>query len=297
MLDFAIWRSDVAPDPDCIDRALSAAATARAFVTARKRARVQSRGRAGQPAIPVRNPAAADVLQWNSAWLFVVFSLAMLVAFWPTYFSRLSAQPTYHPHAHGLAMAAWCAMLVTQAWLIRTNRRPLHRRIGTLSYALVPLMVITTINFIHFRVRAVQDLGAFGLYFLSLIVNALIAFLVLYGLALYYRRDAAVHARYMVCTIFPLFTPVTDRLIGAHIPSIVPLVPRIDGAPILPVAGFILADVTLLALSIWDWRANRRAVLPIALGVVVLYHVSVLTFYRLPSWAAFGAWFVRQPLS
>jgi len=265
-------------------------------VTTRKQRRA-ARDRGPAPAAFARPLAAADRLQWNSAWLFIAFSLAMLVAFWPSYFSRLSAQPTYHPHAHGLAMTLWCAMLVTQAWLIRTNRRRLHRRIGSLSYALVPLMVITTINFIHYRLEGAQDLGGFGLYFLSLIVNALLAFLVLYGLALYYRRDAATHARYMVCTIFPLLTPVTDRLIGVHAPGIIPLVPRIDGAPILPVAGFILADVMLVALSIWDWRANGRRVFPVALGVVLLYHASVLTFYRFPFWAAFGAWFVRQPLS
>lgn len=263
--------------------------------------RKQRRSLKGRPS-PLSSPARAlaltDALQWNSAWLFVAFGLAMLVAFWPTYFSRLSVQTTYHPHAHGIAMSLWCAMLVTQAWLIRSNQRRLHRRIGALSYVLVPLMVITTINFIHFRVQGARDLGSFGLYFLALIVNALVAFLVLYGLAMMYRRDAPTHARYMASTIFPLFTPVTDRLIGAHMPSIVPLVPQIDGVPILPVAGFILADLMLVGLSIWDWRANsRRNVFPVALGVVLLYHVSVLTFYRWPFWAAFGAWFVRQPFS
>jgi hypothetical protein len=91
---------------------------------------------------------------------------------------------------------------------------------------------------------------------------------------------------------------VTDRLIGAHMPAIIPLVPQIDGAPVLPVAGFILADLLLAGLSIWDWRANgRKNVFPVALGVVLLYHASVLTFYRFSFWAAFGAWFTRQPFS
>ena len=64
------------------------------------------------------------------------------------------------------------------------------------------------------------------------------------------------------------------------------------------VVGFLLADVLLLALAIWDWRANRRKdVFPIALGMMVLYHVSVLTLYRVPLWKAFGEWFVKLPLS
>jgi hypothetical protein len=54
----------------------------------------------------------------------------------------------------------------------------------------------------------------------------------------------------------------------------------------------------LLALTIWDWRAKRRlAVFPIALGLLLAYHVSVLTFHRIPAWRSFAAWFAGLPLS
>lgn len=229
--------------------------------------------------------------------LFAGFVVAMLVAFWPSYFSRLGDQPSYHPHAHGLAMSAWCLLLVSQAWLIRVGSRDIHRGMGAASYVLVPVMMVATLNFLHFRVREAQELGPVGLYMVALIVNGLIAFLVLYALAMAYRRQPAVHGRFMVCTVFPLFTPVTDRLIGRFWPSLVPLVPRIDGAPVLPVVGFLLADVMLLALSVWDWRANKRAVFPVALVVLLAYHGSVLTFHQFAWWAAFGRWFVSLPLS
>jgi len=98
--------------------------------------------------------------------------------------------------------------------------------------------------------------------------------------------------------VFPLFTPVTDRLIGAHWPSLVSVVPRIDGSPVVAFAGFVLADALLVALAAWDWRANRRLdVFPVALGVLLLYHVSALTLYRVPAWHAFCAWFLGLPLS
>jgi len=60
----------------------------------------------------------------------------------------------------------------------------------------------------------------------ALMLNAIAAFVVLYGLAIYYRRQPLQHARYMGCTVFPLFTPITDRLIYAHWPSLTSLVPR-----------------------------------------------------------------------
>jgi hypothetical protein len=102
----------------------------------------------------------------------------------------------------------------------------------------------------------------------------------------------------MIATVFPLFTPITDRLIGAHWSSLVALAPRIDGSPILPVFGFALADVILLGLAAWDWRANRRAdVFAPAFAALAIYHMSVLTLYRVPAWSAFCAWFLGLPLS
>ena len=247
----------------------------------------------------VRRPAVAAVpaVHRHGLRLFVAFSLAMLVAFWPSYFARLSSQPTYHPHAHGLTMTLWVLLLVAQAWLIAGGRRQTHRQMGLLSYALVPALVVAAFNFLHFRVRDAADLGASGLLFVTLVVNALVAFLVLYGLAMWYRTQPALHARFMIASVFPLFTPVTDRLIGRYLPSIVPLVPRVDGSPVVPAAGFLLADVILIGLSVWDWTANKRLVFPLALAVLVLYHASVLTFYQFGFWQAFGRWFVTLPLS
>jgi len=54
----------------------------------------------------------------------------------------------------------------------------------------------------------------------------------------------------------------------------------------------------LLGLAAWDWRANRRVdVFAAALAVLALYHVSVLTLYRVPAWSAFCSWFLSLPLS
>jgi hypothetical protein len=102
----------------------------------------------------------------------------------------------------------------------------------------------------------------------------------------------------MIATLFPFFTPVTDRLIAGFVPSLIPLVPAIGGSPVLGVVGFLLADAMLVGLAAWDWRVNRRTdVFPVALVVLVLFHVSVMTFHRLTLWAAFGNWFVGLPLS
>jgi len=131
-----------------------------------------------------------------------------------------------------------------------------------------------------------------GFYQFALMFNAVVCFVVLYALAMIYRRQPLVHARFMICTIFPLFTPVTDRLIYVHWPSLVTSVPALDGVPLVQVLGFALADVLLAALIAWDWLKNRRVgAIASALGVVALYQLSVLTFYRFEWWHSFTYWF------
>jgi hypothetical protein len=241
-----------------------------------------------------------------SARFLLVFLVCMVLAFWPTYFSRLFEQPNLRFHAHGIALTLWCVLLVVQPQLLRTGRRGVHRVLGKASYVLAPALVAITLSFIHYRVGGGIAPGAplalSDLYFLALTLNALAAFAVLYGLAIYYRRDAQVHGRYMLCTVFPLFTPVTDRLIAARAPQLLAYVPHVGGSPLVQVAGFLLADLILIALSLWDWRAaphtkRRTHVFPVALAVLLVYHASVLTLPFAPPWGAFCAWFLGLPLS
>lgn len=238
----------------------------------------------------------------NSVMFFALFLGSMIVAFWPSYFWRLAAQPDLRFHTHGVPMVAWCVLLVAQGLLIRTNRRALHRTLGKVAYFVAAALVVTTVSFIQYRVgpvpNGVTTLPASVGYFLALTLNSIVAFSVLFGLAVYYRKRPAIHARYMVCTVLPFITPVSDRLLGAHVPAVAGLVPRVAGAPVLPVVGFLLADLILVGLMVWDWRSNRRfGVFAVALVVLGAYHVSVLTFHALPFWQSFGLWFLGLPLS
>jgi hypothetical protein len=185
-----------------------------------------------------------------------------------------------------------------KAWLIRTGRKHLHRQIGKAYYALVAFLILATTNLVHFRIHSAGPLTNVGLYFLALVLNSIVVFLCLYALAIYHRRTPAIHARYMICTLFPFVTPVTDRIIAVNFPSLLREVPVIDGAPVVPVIGFALADIILVALTLWDWRSGRRLkVFPIALVLVLIYHAGVLSFYRFGFWRSFGEWFLSLPLS
>jgi hypothetical protein len=195
-------------------------------------------------------------------------------------------------HLHGATLFLWCLMLIIQPFLIRKKMNLLHRRIGKFSYVLVPTLVFTTFDLLRYRIK---QQPAIDYTFVALVVNALIAFIILYGLAIYYRKKSAVHARYMLCTIFPFFTPATDRIISIYFPSTLEYFPMLNGQPNVMLFGFALADAILIALCIWDWKSHRRLnVFPVALLVLLFYHYSVNTFYQYNFWKTFSDWLINE---
>ena len=232
---------------------------------------------------------------WQRSYLyFVLFFLLAIFGFWLTYFTRIFEQESYRMHLHGLALILWCLMLIVQPYLIRSKKNRLHKSIGKFSYLLVPFMLFSTVDLLKFKIDKNAALDSMDYHFIALVINALIAFVLFYGLAIYYRKQTTVHARFMVCTAFPMVTPITDRIIHIHFPSLLAYFPQIEGNPIAPVFGFALADLILLGLSIWDWRSHRRwNVFPLVLLVLLAYHYSVLNFHQFAFWQSFCNWFFQ----
>ncbi|WP_075349705.1 hypothetical protein [Algoriphagus marinus] len=231
-------------------------------------------------------------LNQRSHYFFAGFFVLILIGFWFTYFTRILDQENYRMHTHGIALIIWCLMLVVQPFLIRARMNSLHKSIGKFSYVLVPILIFTTIDLLRYKLNGVQ-LSTMDYFFVALVINALIAFVIFYGLSIYHKKRVGLHARYMICTIFPMVTPATDRIIGFYFPSLIPHLYTIEGNPILPVVGFLMADLILVGLSIWDWKSHKRwNVFPFALLVVLMYHYSVLYFYKFDFWKTFSSWVV-----
>jgi hypothetical protein len=234
----------------------------------------------------------------NSVLGFAVFFVAALFAFWPSYFTHLGKPINIHFHAHGLSMSLWLVLLILQGFLIRLNLRKFHRWLGVLSYFLVPIVAISALKLMHFNTGYLPQYGTGHFYFFALVTNGIIAYLIFYGMAIFNKKTPAIHARWMVCTVFPLISPVTDRIIYRHIPDLVPYVPKIGNMPVVPTAGFALADLVVLALAIWDWRSTGRLnVFPVALLILLAYHWSVLYIHQFSFWQKLATWFFQLPIS
>lgn len=229
---------------------------------------------------------------------FILFFAFVLWAFWSSYYGTILQQHSLSVRLHASAMTLWCLMLISQGLLIRTKHLTAHRLIGKFSYILVPFIIWSGAHLAYQTIiQAPAGTNAYY-YMIALMYNSLILFSILYILAMWHRKKSHVHARYMACTVFPLITPVTDRLIYKYFDGLIPLAPTmVDGMPMVPAIGFALVDMFLLFLIVWDWLKHRHIkVFPAVLIMLVVYQISVLTFYKYGFWKIIGDQFMKLPV-
>jgi hypothetical protein len=137
-----------------------------------------------------------------------------LIGFYPSYFSlfpRLS-RTGWEVHFHLATIIAWLALLVAQAWLATRARLGLHRWLGRLSPALVLLVVVGFALVTSFGQRRHREPALLG----AAVFDGSL-FLLFYILAIWKRKNAALHGRYMMLTAVAFINPALGRAIAPQV--------------------------------------------------------------------------------
>lgn len=220
----------------------------------------------------------------SAIWIAALLALA-LAGFWSSYVSRLDTAGAV-THLHAGLMLAWFAMLFVQPWLVRTRRLDLHRRIGRLSYGLVPAIVATCLWLSQLRMSAAtpQTFG-FQSFILYLGVAASAMFLLFWGLAIRHRREPGLHARYMAGTALVLIDPALARLL---------LLMQVPG----PLLQWISYGLVFAILGVLLWRGRgwpgQRAF--VVVGAVFALNLALLFVVpRAEAWQAFARFWGGLP--
>jgi hypothetical protein len=137
---------------------------------------------------------------------------ATVVGFLPTFFSRLNHVDVPHL-VHGFTMTGWIALVLTQALLIRSRRYRSHRILGWSSVGLFVAMVVTSCQMIALMMsgRTHLPFEAAKFFGYSDIVDMPLLFL-LFGGAIYFRKDRQLHARLVTATVLTSIVPALARM-------------------------------------------------------------------------------------
>ena len=194
-------------------------------------------------------------------------------------------------HNHTAGVVAWMALLIVQPVLIWRRRRTLHRRHGVLAYVVAPFVVGSSVLLMHSRLDPVGAptfrLDATDSY-LAMIAVALFTLCV--TLALVFRRNPALHARFMTATLITMVDPISFRMLVFY-----------SGLAIDPtlfvILGYALAELILLGLILADRRRPLRTQGFLMLApAFVAGHLGYFTLAQSDAWIAFAAAFRGLPL-
>lgn len=240
--------------------------------------------------VPARALPARPLTLRNSGFVCAGFFLVTLFAFWPSYFSKLPAAMGFYTHVHAALMTIWFGLLIAQPFLIRRERRGLHRFLGRMTYLLVPLIAVSWVLLTHFKTRAMPaEVFAREGKFVYLPFVSAVLFLAAYAMAILRRRTSPLHARYMVCTAIAAVDAVVARLLFFNFKPF-------DDPLTYQVIGFGLSNLILLVLVLVDRGPYRRAFVHM-LVLFATMHGLWFTFGQTKLWLDMVRWFVSLPLT
>ncbi|TAE23675.1 MAG: hypothetical protein EAZ91_21760 [Cytophagales bacterium] len=110
-------------------------------------------------------------------------------------------------HFHAIMLTVWLLMLVVQPVLILRKKLAWHRLLGKVSYGVIGLIVVSLLLIIYQEQTREKNLPV-----LAASLFDVPTFLGFYGLAIYYRKKPAYHARFMLMSVLPFLDPALARL-------------------------------------------------------------------------------------
>ncbi len=242
-----------------------------------------------------------DADRWIFVFMAALFVATALTGFIPSSIGKVAAvaagQRAPFPavlHVHAALMGSWLMLLLAQTSLMATGRRALHQKLGIVSFALMPAMVVTALILVptmwHLlwsidttvlsapAAASIADSKTFVSNILLLQIRMGIMFPLCVVLALGARRkDPETHRRLMIlATVVPLAAAL-DRIVW--LPTTLP------DSPVAPDLYVLLWILPMFAFDIIRHRRVPRAYL-IWAGVGLPLTVAAHLLWGTPWWLA-----------
>lgn len=215
------------------------------------------------------------------------FPFLILLGFGRSYYLKplfvSPAVPSPLVHLHGLLMAAWVGLFITQVWLIRSHRVRLHQLLGLcgvgLALAIIPVGALTAIDAARHG-SAASPPGIPPLVFMVVPMADLVVFACLFGAAIYFRKQPAEHKRLILLTMLNFLPPAIARWPLALVAAAGPL------------AFFGIPDVIALVCLVVDARRNGKVNRVFLAGTVLLIasHPLRLLVGSSEPWVRLAGW-------
>ncbi len=247
-------------------------------------------------------------MPYRHANYFVAFVLlTIVVGFWGSYFAPIAEVPIAF-HVHAATATLWVVLLMFQHGSIHARRKGLHKFGGVFSLLLFPFLIVGFVMIVNVSAERFVASDSATARFLTpsfglSMVFAILAYLVLYYLALRNRTSVRLHAGYMLATALVLFESPFSRIMLDHLPF---LVFTNSDFPQRILDAIVISMAMAIAFAIVMYLRERRWGVPFLVAAVLMllqaaamyigtnseWVRSVFAAYAgIPGWITIGAGF------
>jgi uncharacterized membrane protein len=223
-------------------------------------------------------------LYYRSHWYFSLLLAVAIAGFFPTYYARLNDARSLH-HFHAIAATLWMLLLISQGYLMRQKKVARHRSIGKLSLVLAPMFAVSGLLVVHDMLT--RDSGfarAFGPRLAFIDITSVLWFVFAYCMAIHYRREMPLHARFMASTALPLLPPALSRALAG-------LVPAVNSFDLALHLSFAITELVVLALLMHDKKLGKvRAPYLLLLALLLVQQASFNLSMQYQPWRSVVGW-------
>ncbi len=214
------------------------------------------------------------------------------LGFWPTYFSKFfdgTANFNSYFHFHFAMASIWITLLILQPLLIKKKKFSIHRKIGKLSFIILPLFIVSVILLKHSNLggEVTEGLGAS----LWLQLKDLVIIGTMFTIAIVNKSNMQIHARAMIATGIVFIEPTLGRFI------ILTVLPEPDFMLGLGITVIIMYLLIISIIIIERKQKSGRWVFPLLLGLFIVFHYLIFFQVSFPLWDSIAEWFVKLPIT
>lgn len=215
--------------------------------------------------------------------------VAVIIGFGPTFYLKpfFNSTPIARSviYIHGFVMAAWVLLFTVQVYFISSKKIKLHQKLGWIGIGLAVLvfvsgMLVTVTAAKYGTASAPTNIPP--LEFMIVPFGDMIVFAVLFGAAVYYRKNSPNHKRLMLLTMINFLPPAIARFPGDLTNTYGPL--WFYGVP-------TVITIALIALDTWYNRKLNKVFLFAGLFLVASLWLR-LPLSSTSGWLSFAQWLV-----
>ena len=167
-------------------------------------------------------------------------------------------------HFHAFMASLWVLILIVQPFLVVRKKLKWHRAVGKFSYVAFPLLILSFVPGIIKLVRAEEYI------FIFYPLSDCLVLILLYSLAMYYKKKPQKHMRYIIGSSLPLLGPTIGRIGPIRMG-----LSEVESQTL----QYAITFAILIGVILWD-LTNKRNFRPYLVAVGA-YIIHAIVFYVL----------------